>query len=513
MQNGTKIYWDINTELIFLGSPKVNIQSNEALVTGEFQDGYLELDYNRVSHPININYFLDLWNHLYPDDKLSKDQIIIEVDGEHSKLKDAMPPRGKASQNFLTKIGSFAESLVIQGLVPDVEVIKVLSGTGLSYDVDFHALIKGEEFGVELKSNDRMGTDPYKYRLTAYKSGLPLREVVRRKASFAQEFNLRPGMLGMTLDFQANTFDAFFYPGLKSSFRSGAGIELGVDIPFENPEGITPIGLTAYSTPRRVPKRFRKYPEDEPTRSYDLHDPDDFFDLGDRDDRRYSNILDPPQDELDQRLFDGIQPRLDLFEPILYHARQVFRQHGFNPKAFDFYLTGSICTYNYSETSDCDITIVCNVDEFHPVDRADLIAVVRDSLDGKEFPGTNYKFQWFVQPQGVDVLDLFKIGLRNAYDFQNHIWIVEPDETRKHNIRSEYPDWFHDAMQVSDKFNTLLDHEKVKEAYEMFQEIHERRAQDQKLYGDVSYGNIVYKYLVNNGSVDRLRYRGYNIAT
>lgn len=226
-----------------------------------------------------------------------------------------------------------------------------------------------------------------------------------------------------------------------------------------------------------------------------------------------ANILDPIHDELDQRVFDGIEPRYNLFEGHLTHMREVFRQNGFDHRAFDFYLTGSICTYQYSETSDCDITIVCNQEEFDERDRTDLVLIVTQELDGEHFPGTEYPFQHFVQPGGVDIHDLFRTGLRSAYSFSDMEWISPPDPNRVVDIQNEYPDWFAEAIQVSEKMNTMIDGGHYEDAFMYYKVIHDRRKEDQKLYGDISSGNVIYKFVVNNGTIDRLRNVGYHIAT
>jgi hypothetical protein len=227
-----------------------------------------------------------------------------------------------------------------------------------------------------------------------------------------------------------------------------------------------------------------------------------------------SNILDPIHDELDQRVFDGIMPRMNFFNDHLNHMREVFRQSGFNHYAFDFYLTGSICTYQYSDTSDCDITVVCTLDEFADEDRADLVQLVTMSLDGRKFPGTPYPYQHFVQPAGVDIHDLFPIGLRSAFDFKEGRWISPPDKSRVVDIQGQYPDWFHEAIQWSDKMNALIDAGHYEDAYGVYKQIHQRRKEDMATAkNDINTGNVIYKYVVNNGTIDRLRAQGYHIAT
>lgn len=225
-----------------------------------------------------------------------------------------------------------------------------------------------------------------------------------------------------------------------------------------------------------------------------------------------SNILDPVHDTLDQEVFNGTTPKKDFFEYHLDHVKEVFRQHGFNPHAFDFYLTGSLCTYQYSSNSDVDISIVCNVNEFSDEDRADLISIVVNSLDGEFFPRTKHQYQHFVQPLGVDIEDLFVLGLRGAWDFQKDEWVLKPSRKRAHDISKEEPDWIVAGIQVSDKINSLIDNHNYDEAIQTYDQVHKKRQVDQARYGDYSEGNIIYKFLDNNGTFDRLRNIGKKIS-
>lgn len=228
--------------------------------------------------------------------------------------------------------------------------------------------------------------------------------------------------------------------------------------------------------------------------------------------QKESNILDPVQDTLDQDVFNGTVPKKEFFDYHLDHIREVFRQNGFNPYAFDFYLTGSLCTYQYSDKSDVDISIICNVNEFSEEDRSDLISIVIESLDGEFFPRTRHQYQHFVQPVGVDIEDLFILGMRSAWDFQKDKWVVKPRRAYAHNIQKEKPDWILAGVQVSDKINTLIDYHQYDQAKEMYKEIHRKRKEDQIEYGDYSEGNIIYKFLDNNGTFDRLRNIGQKIS-
>lgn len=224
-----------------------------------------------------------------------------------------------------------------------------------------------------------------------------------------------------------------------------------------------------------------------------------------------ANILDPIHDTLDQRVFNGTTPKLDFFKAHLHHIREVFRQYGFDPTAFDFYLTGSLCTYQYSWNSDVDISISTD-HEFSDEDRAELVSIVVNSLDGPRFPGTDYRFQHFIQPEGINIHDLFAIGMRAGYDFQKEEWVVEPSRAKAKDIKKSHPDWIAEAVLFSDKMNTLIDSGFNKEAIEMYKNVHHQRKQDQLSKGDESLGNIIYKFLDNNGTFDRLRNIGKRIS-
>lgn len=227
--------------------------------------------------------------------------------------------------------------------------------------------------------------------------------------------------------------------------------------------------------------------------------------------KKRANILDPIHETLDQRVFNGTEPKLEIFGDHLHHIREILRQHNFDPSAFDFYLTGSLCTYQYSDTSDVDISIITE-HEFSDEDRAELISIMINSLDGERFPGTDYKYQHFVQPQGVEIKDLFAIGIRAGYDFQEEEWVVKPDRTKAKDMYEGHPDWIAQAILISDKLNSLLDGGQYESAIQMYKDLHAQRRDDQRRYGDESLGNIVYKFLNNNGSFERLRNVGQHIA-
>lgn len=237
---------------------------------------------------------------------------------------------------------------------------------------------------------------------------------------------------------------------------------------------------------------------------------------------RFSNILDPVEDELDQHLFKGIDPRPAQTEFIQKHCVDELRKADVpDPETnVDLYLTGSITTFQYSDDSDIDISLFPHYDALvaagfgtDPNDvRKQLIRIVIDRIDGVVVPGTVHPVQNFVVPPGIGPEDLYQAGLRSAWSFKSHTWIVPPEKQRSHDVQRELPLVYLRAKAIAEKMRVALDTDPAA-AKRMFQRIHMKRsAEQQKGRGDFSEGNIVYKYLLHEGLFDRLRGLGVYIA-
>lgn len=227
-----------------------------------------------------------------------------------------------------------------------------------------------------------------------------------------------------------------------------------------------------------------------------------------------ANILDPIQDQLDERVFKDGDPRPTLVD---YIQRRFFKElDKFVPdseKYFDLYLTGSITTYQYGDDSDIDISVIPHYDELvkatglsSPVDvRKALIKLVINKLDGAIAPGTPHTLQHFIVPPGTTLQDLFRPGLRSAWSFRNKSWVVPPEKNRAHDVQRELPGLFLRARNMADKMTVALDTD-PETAKRLFQRIHKKRSEDQQRgLGDFCEGNIIYKYLLHEGLFDRIK--------
>lgn len=231
---------------------------------------------------------------------------------------------------------------------------------------------------------------------------------------------------------------------------------------------------------------------------------------------RTANIFDPIQPTLDQRVFRGIKPRPDIINYIantFYQTMDDLYVEN-SEQYFDLALTGSLTTFQYSETSDCDISVFVHYDELQdlfdigdPVDiRKQLISIVTTTLDGTMVPGTQHPLQFFVIPPGHTVDNYFKPGMRSGWSFNERGWVVPPEKSRSHDIADEMPELYARASMMAEKMKVLLDSGDIEGAREFFAQIHKKRnADEQAGLGDFSEGNIVYKYLLHEGLFDRLR--------
>lgn len=228
---------------------------------------------------------------------------------------------------------------------------------------------------------------------------------------------------------------------------------------------------------------------------------------------KQANIWDPVEATLDQRVFDDITPRKSItrfIERLYYNAAKKLVP---DPQVYiDLYITGSLTTFQYSDSSDCDVSVFPAYDEIGMVTgldpkelRRQLVALSIEHIDGTFLPGGLHPLQFFVVADGIAPTDLYKPGLRSAYSLKDKEWVVPPEKERSHDIEVELPEAFHKAHQMADKMNQALDHD-PETAREMWHQLHRKRQLEQREgLGDWAEGNIIYKWLLHEGIFDRLR--------
>lgn len=221
---------------------------------------------------------------------------------------------------------------------------------------------------------------------------------------------------------------------------------------------------------------------------------------------RIGNILDEIHETLPPNVWEhpaAPEPKLrpglaDFIQRTIYGALERNGYH--DPHAWlNLVITGSLTTYQYGDTSDCDVSLFANSEYLPEWSRAEMIGIMVGECDGTKLPGTPYPLQCFVVARRIAKGDLYRPGLRSGYDIDQGRWIVPPDSSRSHNVQQEENGFYTYALEAADKMDRLLQFEPDK-ARQYFEAIRRRRREDQTMgRGDFSESNIVYKFLEKRG--------------
>lgn len=232
-----------------------------------------------------------------------------------------------------------------------------------------------------------------------------------------------------------------------------------------------------------------------------------------------ANILDPIQKTLDPTVFVAPESPKPQMHPHINRwihdtIYDILERHGYEgPRRWlTLVLTGSLTTYQYSDVSDCDISLFINSKVFPEWSRAEMIGIMVKEFDGVLLPGTTHDIQAFVVSEKLKPKDLYRPGLRSGLDLDTNKWIVPPNRHLTHDVEHEMNVAYTYALEVCDKMDRLLKFEpnKAKRYYEI---LHGRRQKDQATgRGDFSESNIAYKALANHGYFNKLRDLGVQIA-
>lgn len=219
-----------------------------------------------------------------------------------------------------------------------------------------------------------------------------------------------------------------------------------------------------------------------------------------------SNILDPIHPALPESVWDhpeADQPKLKEQHRKWIRATVVsaLESAGYTHVEtwLKLVLTGSLTTYQYSDQSDCDVSLFVDAEAFPEWSRAEMISLMVGSVDGTTLPGTGYPMQCFVVAKGTRPEDLYKPGLRSGYDLHTDTWVQPPERSRVHDVQREMYFSYVNALLSADKMESLLKHD-PDAAVDYWHFLHEKRRRDQAQgLGDYAESNIIYKFLANRG--------------
>jgi hypothetical protein len=236
--------------------------------------------------------------------------------------------------------------------------------------------------------------------------------------------------------------------------------------------------------------------------------------------RRKANILDEVSDQLDPKVWDDAYAPNPVLRPeinswVTNFIIEALDHNGYTHMEdwLELIVTGSLTTYQYSPASDFDVSLFVNADKFPEWSRAEMIAIMMDECDNIPVPGTGHPLQCYVVAEGFEKTDLYKPGLRSAYDLSTDTWIVPPEKERSRNVIKEMNEVHTIALENADKMEGLIRYEPFK-AVQYYNQLHRRRKNDMEQgKGDFSPSNISYKMIEERGLIDQIHgiMKQYNI--
>jgi hypothetical protein len=83
--------WNLSKDKIYLvDHPSSYIPLKEDYIIGQYDDQGITLKQNSMTAPVNVNYFVSLWNSSYPDRAISKKQLMIKNANNSDETQDLL---------------------------------------------------------------------------------------------------------------------------------------------------------------------------------------------------------------------------------------------------------------------------------------------------------------------------------------------------------------------------------------------------------------------------------------
>lgn len=219
-----------------------------------------------------------------------------------------------------------------------------------------------------------------------------------------------------------------------------------------------------------------------------------------------------PQEHLTDKLWNGDELDSKVRLQLLDIADDFIEFLGFEDiKYEDIVLTGSICNFNWSEQSDIDVHIIYDLSKV-----SENTELIRAYVDAKKNEWnemhdnlTIYGFNVELYVESVDESAVSK----GIYSLEKNEWLQRPN---KNNIKLSKEDTISDiASTIATMIETLEDcydvcetdsdlEELQNDVDNLLKTIHSMRKKQLKSGGEMSIGNIVYKFLRREEYLDRL---------
>ena len=192
-----------------------------------------------------------------------------------------------------------------------------------------------------------------------------------------------------------------------------------------------------------------------------------------------------------------------LYEPIrkrlIVIAKKFLEDIEVPIKIKNIFLTGSLCSYEWSAESDWDLHIIVTPKEGYCGE-----ITVQDYFDTKS-KLFNKEHEIYIKGYPVEVnLKEKEVLLKNkaVYNLVEDEWVAKPVHPE---ITLNSPEVLEKTKQMQSKINNAINHESsIKELKQLRDEIKNLRTKGLEDEGEFSVGNLVFKNLRHSGYIGRL---------
>ena len=210
------------------------------------------------------------------------------------------------------------------------------------------------------------------------------------------------------------------------------------------------------------------------------------------------------KDSLNIQIWDGDKLRPEIREHLLKIAKEYIKYIDIDAKPEKVMFLGSMANYNWNESSDFDLHIVYDFKKI-----SDDVDFAKDFFDTK---GSNWKSNHKITLKGYDV-EIYVQGKDEenksvgVYDLLNNNWISEP---KKEDVKIDKELIKKKAASIATRIEhidslSIENSDKVyKEAKNLKDKIKKMRQAGLDKTGEFSVENLAFKYLRNNGYLERL---------
>lgn len=266
--------WDVNSDLIFITDNYEVVGPEDAYISGRYYDTddgtKILLHSDDLTIPVNLDYFVRLWNSTYPDKEISGADIslshlktanserkiyrvekpIIKLDYEtFPEFAEYMNSEGhihpEADPDMMKQrnalVGRLGEMIFRNSHIPGLHLVDdpIHDPTHPNSPIDsFFQYDVGngpQLFAGEIKASSSHNQRPYRYTITGYGAKSSNTAAQDKIGHISTWKDYSPASVGITMRYDDNMVDAYLMPHqIKSFSRSTTGaVPLIENMPFD----------------------------------------------------------------------------------------------------------------------------------------------------------------------------------------------------------------------------------------------------------------------------------------